>query len=390
MTVMEQEIADYVTRVRAALADLPPHVRDELTEDLPEHLAEVAAEADGSLVDRLGAPEAYAAELRAAAGAGGPAAARNLDQRAAAALAGVRARLRAADVRVGPILGYASASEYLRLLRPAWWVLRGYLAAMLITVVTTGVPFGLLPRLGGSLLAALLLLGVCVVASVWLGRRTAALTRWPRIALRAGTAILAVFAFVGFVDADDRLGWNESGYESTSVESPYVGDIFVYDSEGRLVEDARLFDQNGNPIRIGYPMCERAELPEPGRAPVYPYCPENAPFQAGPVGARPAPAVPPGTPPLTDSATPTPSDGAVPGPPAPTPTDGTPPVPPAPTPTGEPASGRAPAPAPPGEPASGPAPAPAPPGEPASGPAPAPAPPGEATLGPLPTGTPTR
>ena len=32
----------------------------------------VAAEADGSLVDRLGTPEAYAAELRAAAGAGDP------------------------------------------------------------------------------------------------------------------------------------------------------------------------------------------------------------------------------------------------------------------------------------------------------------------------------
>ncbi|MFE9182606.1 hypothetical protein ABUL04_24450 [Micromonospora harpali] len=374
MTVTEQEIADYVTRVRAALADLPPQVRDELTEDLPEHLAEVAAEGDGSLVDRLGTPEAYAMELRAAAGAGGPAAARNLDQRAAAAVAGVRARLRAADVRVGPILGYASASEYLRLLRPAWWVLRGYLAAMLITVVTTGVPFGLLPRLGGSTLAALLLLGVCVVASVWLGRRTAALTRWPRIALWAGTAILAVFAFVGFVDADDRLGWNESGYESTSVDAPYVGDVFVYDSEGRLVENARLFDQNGNPIRIGYPECERAGLPESGPAlPVYPYCPENAPFQAGPVGARPAPAAPPAGPPIAtptdaaplpptpiDGATPAPTrtDSAPPAPPAPTRTEGAPPAPPAATPTDESTAGRAPA--------------------------------GEATLGPLPTGTPTR
>nr|QLJ99400.1 hypothetical protein HZU44_04455 [Micromonospora carbonacea] len=304
MTVMEQEIADYVTRVRAALADLPPQVRDELTEDLPEHLAEVAAEGDGSLADRLGTPEAYAAELRAAAGAGGPAAARNLDQRAAAAVARVRTRLRAADVRLGPILGYASASEYLRLLRPAWWILRGYLAAMLITVVTTGAPFGLLPRLGGSTLAALLLLGVCVIASVWLGRRTPVLTRWPRIAVRAGTAVLAVFAFAGFVDIDDRLGWNESGYAPTSVDTPYIGDIFVYDSDGRLVENARLFDQDGNPIRLGYPECGPSELYESKPAvPVYPYCPQDAPFRAGPVGARPAPgssiAVP----------APTPSDG---------------------------------------------------------------------------------
>ena len=69
MTVTEQEITDYVARVRAALADLPPGQRDELTEDLADHLTEVAAEAEGTLVERLGEPETYAAELRAAAGA---------------------------------------------------------------------------------------------------------------------------------------------------------------------------------------------------------------------------------------------------------------------------------------------------------------------------------
>ncbi|MEO3775298.1 hypothetical protein ABGB16_00300 [Micromonospora sp. B11E3] len=292
MTVMEQEIAEYVARVRAALADLPPAVRDELTEDLPEHLAEVAAEGDGPLADRLGAPEAYAAELRAAAGAGGPAAARNLDQRVAAATARLRARLRAADSRLGPVLGYASASEYLRLLRPAWWVLRGYLAAMLITTVTTGAAFGLLPRLGGSTLAALLLLGACVVASVWLGRRAPELRRWPRIAVNAGTAVLAVFAIAGFADADGQLGRNDSGYQPASVEAPFIRDVFVYDSEGRLVENARLFDQDGNPIRIGYPDCaDRFVAPQPG-APTYPYCPEQAPYRSGP-GAGPTP---PGSP----------------------------------------------------------------------------------------------
>jgi hypothetical protein len=299
MTVTEQEIADYTARVRAALADLPPAVRDELTEDLPEHLAEVAAEGGGPLADRLGAPEAYAAELRAAAGAGGPAAARNLDQRAAAVAAALRARLRAADRNLGPILGYASASEYLRLLRPAWWVLRGYLAAMLITVMTTGAPFGLLPRLGGSTLAALLLLGLCVVASVWLGRRPPTLRRWPRIALRAGTVVIAVFAFAGFVDADDRLGRHESGYEPASVEAPFISDIFVYDGDGQLVRDARLFDQDGNPIRLGHSRCANWEITDPRPAtPTYPYCPEQAPFPVAPGAHPPTPAA---------SATPTPA-----------------------------------------------------------------------------------
>src|ERR687889_155753 len=43
-------------------------IRDELLEDLPEHLAEVAADDVGSLADRLGPPSVYAAELLASAG----------------------------------------------------------------------------------------------------------------------------------------------------------------------------------------------------------------------------------------------------------------------------------------------------------------------------------
>lgn len=63
------EVADYVAQVRSALADLPAATRDELLEDLTEHLTEVAAEGQGSLAERLGPPAAYAAALRSAAGA---------------------------------------------------------------------------------------------------------------------------------------------------------------------------------------------------------------------------------------------------------------------------------------------------------------------------------
>ena len=63
-----EEITAYVAAVRAALAGLPEATRDELLEDLPEHLAEVAADDVGSLVDRLGPPSVYAAELLAGAG----------------------------------------------------------------------------------------------------------------------------------------------------------------------------------------------------------------------------------------------------------------------------------------------------------------------------------
>jgi hypothetical protein len=335
MTVREQEITDYVERVRAALADLPPAQRDELTEDLPEHLAEVAAEADGSLVDRLGEPEAYAAELRAAAGAGGPVdAGRNLDQRVAAVVHRTRGRLRALDARLGPILGYASASDFLRLLRPGWWVLRGYLAAMLVTVISTGGSFGLLPRFGGQRLTGLIMLVGFVLASIWLGRRSGQLSRWPRWALHVGGLVLVVFGLAALVQAEDRADYHDYGYDTIAVTNPYdrVRDVFVYDIEGRLVENARLFDQNGDPIRLGYPDCPDAR--DPSGNPLlrpYPYCPNQAPFAPRAPAARPPlPAAPP-VPSGSTGPTPGTSASTSTAPTAPVPTTASPPTEPLPT-----------------------------------------------------------
>ncbi|MEH0818999.1 MULTISPECIES: HAAS signaling domain-containing protein [unclassified Micromonospora] len=328
MTVTGQEITDYVERVRAALADLPPEARDELTEDLPEHLAEVAAEDGGSLVERLGEPEAYAAELRAAAGAGERSAGRlGLEQRFGAAASRARVRLAGLDTRLGPLLGYASASEFLRLLRPAWWVLRGYLAALLLGVLAGG-PTALLPRVGDNPLLGLVVLIGCVLASIWLGRRGGELRRWPRFLLQAGTAVLIIFALSLLVSVDQRARWPSEYYDPISVRTPYdeVQDVYVYDSEGRLVENARLFDQNGTPIRLGWPSCTDPALPDVN--PVqrgYPYCPADAPFRPRPPAPVP---VQPGTVPTTavPSATATPTapapTGAAPAPtgaaPAPT------------------------------------------------------------------------
>src|ERR1700682_69232 len=62
------DIATYAASVRAALSDLPPEQSEILLEDLEDHLREVAAEAGGPLTERLGPPEQYAQELRAAYG----------------------------------------------------------------------------------------------------------------------------------------------------------------------------------------------------------------------------------------------------------------------------------------------------------------------------------
>ncbi|HWD05618.1 MAG TPA: hypothetical protein VG674_24530 [Amycolatopsis sp.] len=63
----------YLARVRTALADLPAGEIEEILEDVRPHLAEMETElgADArveALIERLGTPESYAAELRASGG----------------------------------------------------------------------------------------------------------------------------------------------------------------------------------------------------------------------------------------------------------------------------------------------------------------------------------
>jgi hypothetical protein len=61
----DADLAGYTAVLRARLTDLPPAELDALA----AHLAEVAAESDQPLAERLGPPDVYAAELRAAFGA---------------------------------------------------------------------------------------------------------------------------------------------------------------------------------------------------------------------------------------------------------------------------------------------------------------------------------
>src|SRR2546423_1273755 len=66
------DVATYATSVRAALSDLPSDQAEVLLEDLEDHLREIAAEAGGPLAERIGPPEQYAQELRAAYGTAKP------------------------------------------------------------------------------------------------------------------------------------------------------------------------------------------------------------------------------------------------------------------------------------------------------------------------------
>jgi hypothetical protein len=260
------EIAGYATAVRVACADLPGPDRELLLEDLEDHLQEVAAEAGGPLEERLGRPEAYAAELRASAGLPAPAPGagpgtaglrrrRLRDSRAARRLAGVGAAV------AGHPAGRAVAG-FLPELRPAWWVLRGYLAvqaaAVAVTPLFAGGGFSFpVPRLFGSALLGLLAVAAAVAGSVALGRRGTG--SWAtRGLLAAGNAALVVVAVLLVTElarseaADDyrpefatTYAGPISGLRSDGRE---ISNIFPFDARGRPLKDVYLIDQEGEPV----------------------------------------------------------------------------------------------------------------------------------------------
>ena len=303
----------YYDRVVAALSGLAPEVRQDLLEDLSDHLAEVAAEisaeGSGSLGERLGDPEAYALELQAAAGL------EPTERAAGTVLTGVADRLRGAaelgrrfDQQAGRLVGYPRLHDLLRALRPGWWVLRGWLAAELISGAHDRESWsGFIPDIGGNWLLGLLLTLALISASVALGRRSLGFSAWARRAVAAGSVLIGLWGVGVLATNVGGTAYAYGGPGQDYVE-PYSGvrDVYVYDQAGQLVNGARLYDQDGNPIHLGAAYCAKGE-PAPGanagpgylgylgyRDAVavwsYPLCPADpGPFQSGPPPLTPAP-----------------------------------------------------------------------------------------------------
>ncbi|MET9243748.1 hypothetical protein [Nonomuraea sp. NPDC003709] len=229
----------YAQAVRDALADHPE--RGELLEDLDDHLAEIAAESELPLEDRLGPPEAYAEELAAAYGdrpeSGGK---RRIDPRAWAL--GAHTRL----MGQGP---YRSFVGFLPELRPGWWVLRGYLLALLLLALTG--EGGLVP----SDLAGWALVAAGVWISVWMGRR-----RRGRLAtglMGALNLVAALTLFAGLVEAASYGGPERTGVVMVNPSPVWVDEassndrvynIKPYAKDGTPLSDVYLYDQDGKPL----------------------------------------------------------------------------------------------------------------------------------------------
>ena len=248
-TSLEPEAADFLAAVGEELADLPAGERAALLEDLAQHLEALAEEGDDRpVLIRLGSPEAYAEELRSAAGLPARGVARPPER-----LAVLRRQL--ARYRAHPLAG-----EVLRLwaeLRPAWWVLRGYLLIAVPCAATGSWDFPFPAALGSHVLGFLLVVAA-VAGSVTLGRRELS-GRAGRLVV-AGGVLLAVLGFAlaasdpsgpAYADyAVPSAGEATDAYPLVSRDGP-VTDVCPYAADGTPLTGVLLYDQDGRPLHVG-------------------------------------------------------------------------------------------------------------------------------------------
>jgi hypothetical protein len=241
--VANDEVREYLEAVRARLGDLHPEEREHLLSDTEASLLEAAGDEAGIPLEvRLGPPERFAGELRAAAGLPEPP--------AAASRPGLLARLAAHP-------SVSAARALARDLVPAWWVARGFVA---FTVVAQAlgddwsIRYPIFTRalrgpLGWVLLAAV------VWASVALGRRERAAPRRRTVALNVALGLAALWMVIA-MSGNAGAARQEVIYAETATpqglafHGQEISNVYAYDRRGRLLQDVRLFDELGRPLAI--------------------------------------------------------------------------------------------------------------------------------------------
>ncbi len=104
-----------------------------------------------------------------------------------------------------------------------------------------------------------------------------------------------MLSIIGFASADIDTRSRDYVEATYSGNSGYdnVRDVFVYDGQGRPVENAQLYDQEGNPIQLGSQYCSDPETGESWTSwqRGYPRCPEQNPFRSPSASPSDSPAV---------------------------------------------------------------------------------------------------
>jgi uncharacterized membrane protein len=314
----------YLARVRTALADLPASEVEEILEDVRPHLAELEAElGEGArveaLIDRIGTPESYAAELRASGGyppeaeSAAPATAARLAKPRIAvwglllsalalgmlafgvavvgrvdALAGL---LLVAPVfavslvlmlrgGVGRVLALPEVAwlrrvlangreqdetgkllRYLASLKPAWWVVCA-LALVAFTLLLM-----VRQRSAVLLVPFVLLVGAAIV---WAGPRVGRDRRLLWLAVPVSAFVVgSVLGGIGSVTdlvSRDRTYYAPSystaedhyGTDQLTYGGRSIENVYAFDGEGKPLAEVYLYDEDGRPITLTRYGCERS------------------------------------------------------------------------------------------------------------------------------------
>jgi hypothetical protein len=254
-----QPIRDFALAVRAALSDLPTDDVDDLTEgleaDLTEQAADAAADADSTALRfELGDPVAYADELRGAAG---------LPLRGAAPAVRVprlrRLRTRVGGIRVSATRRIRSSAagaallDFLLVLRPLWWVLRGWVVYAVASVFAGG-PISTVPTDP----VRWLVLSAFVILSVQWGRGHWLPWRWlpgfrsvvSVCAILVMPVVLNYTAHQANVQNSAFVEYNPSPTPGLMQSGVQVTNVFAYDADGQPLTDVQLFDQDGRPLNV--------------------------------------------------------------------------------------------------------------------------------------------
>ena len=245
-TAPPADVAAYLAAVRAALGDLPPAERDDLLAEVEASLVDAANETDAPIGARLGPPDKFAAELRAAAGLQGSA---------------PTAESRLVSLARAGLAATAPARRVLVELAPIWWVVRAWVAVGVVALVSDAGwswRHPVLPRFapGGieDPLLSVLVFGAAIAASVGIGLRSRRWTRGKPALVAANIALLllavpvltnvpASHAGITVVEAEPVPGLVYNG--------AVVQNLYPYSRDGRLLHDILLFDSYGHPVEIG-------------------------------------------------------------------------------------------------------------------------------------------
>lgn len=243
------DVADYAARVRAALADLPAADMDALLEDLELHLAEVKAEGEGSLEERLGSPEDYARELRAAYRAGQEPGPKDEETN-------FSHLVRQANKRLTGSTWYQQIRGFLPSLRPAWWVLRAYFAVLIVTAaLSPDYNLGPLPNLSTLHgIAQIVATGFAIWLSVRLGRRQRPFPQPARVVIVTANVLVAFIAVLILAHMGSFpysvVTTNLTQMPNTVFADGAVTNIYPYTQDGKPLTNVLLYDQDGRPLGV--------------------------------------------------------------------------------------------------------------------------------------------